>query len=60
MATIIPMAAFSKRRDQQPSRKEPDEQCVILLFNGVRYEPMPERADGDSVRRAGKGKRRRA
>ncbi|RLQ87525.1 hypothetical protein [Notoacmeibacter ruber] len=60
MGKIIPMAAFSRKQDEQPSRKVSNAQCEILLFDGIRYEPIPEKDDRQGGHRAGKGKRRRA
>ncbi len=59
MATIIPMAAFNEKRGRRPSRRMSGEQCTILLFDGVRYESIPEHARSAASRSVGKGKRNR-
>ena len=60
MAKIIPMAAFNGARGRQQPKPRSNRECTIILFDGVRYEPIPERDDNRARNARGRKKRRAA
>lgn len=53
MAKIIPIAEFAARRVPETRTRSPGKPCQIIIFDGVRYEPMPKQ------KRSGQGATRR-